>query len=167
MTSSINKTLAYLFTAATVAAIRNRLHAAKAARAGKSALVRLLTALESSESAHIRRFSMYLRGKTTDGDAFLADYRQRKEETLPPLYADLATQYSAAGEAGKAENLNQFKRVLAAQADLIARYQAESEAMTTEVYVCQICGFVATQQPTANCPVCNAVPKKFTRFDLE
>lgn len=167
MASSITKTLAYLFTTATVAGIRNRLHAAKAVRAGKPALVRLLTALESSESAHIRRFSMYLRGKTSDRDAFLADYRQSKETELPPLYIELADQYEQGGEAGKAENLRQFRRVLAAQADLIDRYQSEAEAMTTDVYVCQICGFVTTQPPTANCPVCNAVPKKFTRFDLE
>jgi len=166
MKSSINKTLAYLFATATVAGIRNRLHAAKAVRTKMPALVRLLTALESSESAHIRRFSMYLRGKTLDSDTFLAAYRKSKEETLPPLYADLAAQYDAAGEGGKAKNLSQFMRVLAAQADLIARYQAESEAMTTDVYVCQICGFVTTQQPTANCPVCNAVPIKFARFDL-
>lgn len=167
MPSIINATLAYLFTRATVAGIRNRLHAAKALRAGQPALVRLLTALESSESAHIRRFSMYLRGKTSDSGAYLEDYRQSKETELPPLYLELASQYEQSGEAGKAENLRQFSRVLSAQADLIARYQSESEAMTTDVYVCQICGFVVTEQPTANCPVCNAVPKKFARFDLD
>ncbi len=167
MPSSINKTLSYLFTSATVAGIRNRLHAAKAARAEQPALVRLLTALESSESAHVRRFSMYLRGKTSDSDTFLAAYRDSKENELARLYTDLAAQYAQAGEAGKAENLRQFKQVLAAQADLIAHYQSESEAMTTDVYVCQICGFVATELPPGNCPVCNAVPKKFTRFDLE
>jgi len=167
MSASINKILAYLFTAATVAGIRNRLHGAKAVRAGKTSLVRLLTALESSESAHIRRFSMYLRGKTSDSDTYLAAYRENKVKELAPLYLELAARYAQAGEAGKAENLRQFEKVLAAQADLIARYQAEAEAMTTDVYVCQICGFVTTRQPTTNCPVCNAVPKKFARFDLE
>jgi len=108
MPSIINATLAYLFTRATVAGIRNRLHAAKAVRAGKPALVRLLAALESSESAHVRRFSMYLRGKTSDIEPFLADYRQSKETELPPLYIELAAQYEQAGEAGKAENLRQF-----------------------------------------------------------
>jgi rubrerythrin len=164
MRDTLNKTLAYLFTAATVAGIRNRLHAKKAVRAGKPVLAELLAALASSESAHIRRFAMYLRGKTSGSDAFLAAYRKSKLEELVPLYAAMAAQYKEEGETGKAENLRQFAQVLAAQAEMIAHYQSESEAMAPDVYVCQICGFVTTTKPTANCPVCNAVREKFDHF---
>jgi rubrerythrin len=164
MKSSLNQTLAYLFSAASVAGIRNRLHAKKAVRAGKPVLAWLLTALESSESAHARRFTMYLRGKTNDSDTFLSDYRESKIKAIAPLYARLAQQYDDEGETGKAENLRQFERVLAAQARLIARYQSETEAMPPEVYACQICGFVTTQKPVANCPICNAVKEKFDCF---
>ena len=164
MKPSLNQNLAYLFTAATVAGIRNRLHSKKASRAGKTALARLLNALASSESAHARRFSMYLRGKTDDSDTFLSHYRKSKESEIAPLYRLLAQAYEEEGLAGKAENLRQFERVLAAQAGLIARYQSETEALPPEVYTCQICGFVTTEKPVANCPVCNAVKEKFDCF---
>ncbi len=164
MQSKLDKTLAYLFAAATVAGIRNRLHAKIAARDGKPALVRLLNALASSESAHVRRFSMYLRGKTSDSETFLDNYRESKVKEIAPLYARMAQQYEEGGQAGKAENLRQFERVLAAQAQLIARYQSETEKMPSKVYTCQICGFVTTEKPVANCPVCNAVKEKFDRF---
>ena len=164
MKSSLNQTLSYLFTAASVAGIRNRLHAKKATRAGKPVLARMLAALASSESAHVRRFSMYLRGKTSDSETFLSNYRESKVKEIAPLYGRMAQQYEEEGQAGKAENLRQFQRVLAAQAQLIARYQSETEAMPTDVYTCQICGFVTTEKPVANCPVCNAVKEKFDRF---
>ena len=164
MKPSLNQTLTYLFTAATVAGIRNRLHSKKASRAGKPALARLLSALASSESAHARRFSMYLRGKTGDSESFLNDYRESKEKEIAPLYSRMAQQYKEKGQAGKVENLHQFEQVLAAQARLIARYQSEAEAMPPEVYTCQICGFVTTAKPVANCPICNAVKEKFDCF---
>jgi len=164
MKSSLNQTLAYLFTAATVAGIRNRLQSKKAARSGNPALARLLNALESSESAHVRRFSMYLRGKSSDSETFLSNYRESKVKEIAPLYDRMAQQYEEEGQAGKAENLRQFKRVLAAQAQLIARYQSEAETMPPEVYACQICGFVTTEKPVANCPICNAVKEKFDCF---
>jgi len=166
MQPSLNQTLAYLFTAATVAGIRNRLYSKKAARAGQPVLARLLEALESSESAHARRFSMYLRGKTSDSETFLSHYRESKLKEIAPLYARMAQQYADDGQAGKTENFSQFERVLAAQAELIARYQSASENMPLDVYTCQICGFVTTTKPAANCPVCNAVKEKFDRFGL-
>jgi len=164
MKPSFNQTLSYLFTAATVAGIRNRLHSKKALRAGKPVLARLLNALESSESAHARRFLMYLRGKTSGSETFLSNYRESKEKEIAPLYSRMAQQYEERGQAGKVENLHQFERVLAAQARLIARYQSENEAMPPEVYACQICGFVTSEKPVANCPVCNAVKEKFDCF---
>lgn len=164
MKPSLDQALAYLFTAASVAGIRNRLHAQKAVRDGKPVLARLFKALASSESAHVRRFAMYLRGKSGDSETFLSHYRESKEKEMTPLYAQLARQYAADQQAGKAENLHQFARVLAAQAALIARYQSETEGMPPDVYTCQICGFVTTVRPTANCPICNAVRKKFERF---
>ena len=163
MNHSLNQNLAYLFTAATVAGIRNRLHSKRASRNGKPVLARLLNALASSESAHARRFLMYLRGKTSDSETFLSSYRESKEKEIAPLYGRMAEQYKKEGQAGKVENLRQFERVLSAQARLIARYQSEAEAMSG-VYTCQICGFVTTEKPAANCPVCNAVKEKFDCF---
>ena len=164
MKLSLNQNLAYLFAAATVAGIRNRLHSKKASRAGKPVLARLLNALESSESAHTRRFLMYLRGKTSDSETFLKDYLESKKKEIAPLYAEMARQYTVAEQKGKTENLHQFERVVAAQAELIARYQSQNEDMPPEVYVCRICGFATNEKPSANCPICNAVKEKFDRF---
>ncbi len=164
MKPGLNQKLAYLFAAATVAAVRNRLHSKKASRAGKPVMAGLLDALESSETAHTRRFLMYLRGKTSDSETFLKEYRENKEKEIASLYAELAQYYSVAGEQSKAENLQQFERVVAAQAELLARYQAEDEGLPPGVYVCRICGFVTTEKPSVNCPVCNAVTGKFDRF---
>jgi len=164
MPFNLNQTLVKIYTAAKVAVIRNRLYAQKAARTGKPVLANMLQSLESSESAHVRRFAMYLRGKTSGIDSFLRDYREGKEVELVRLYTELAAQYAAEGQAGKAENLRQFQQVLAAQAALIDVYQGQAENTPSEVYVCQICGFITTTPPTANCPVCNAVIEKFARF---
>jgi rubrerythrin len=166
MKPSFDQALAYLFTAAKVAGIRNRLYSKKASRDGNPVLAGLLKALESSESAHVRRFLMYLRGKTSDSETFLDRYRESKLKEIAPLYARMAQQYDADGQAGKAENLRQFERVLAAQAKLIARFQAAAETMPPDVYTCRICGFVTTDKPAANCPVCNAVKEKFDCFAL-
>lgn len=164
MKPSLNQNLVYLFAASTVAGIRNRLHSKKAMRAGKPVLSRLLEALAFSESAHTRRFLMYLRGKASDSETFLKDYLESKEKEMAPLYAEMTRQYTADGQKGKAENLRQFERVIAAQAELIARYQSENESMPLEGYVCRICGFVTNAEPSANCPICNAVKEKFDRF---
>lgn len=164
MKSSLNQNLVYLFAAATVAGIRNRLHSKKAMRSGKPILAGLLEALEASESAHARRFLMYLRGKTSDSETFLKNYLNSKEKEVAPLYVEMARQYTADEQLGKAENFGQFERVAAAQARLIARYLSESEEMPPVVYVCGICGFVTNEKPSANCPICNAVEEKFDRF---
>jgi len=165
MKPSLNPNLVYLYAAAMVATVRNRLHAKKALRRGKPALARLLNALGSSESAHARRFLMYLRGKTSDSDVFLREYRQSKETEIAPGYTAKAQYYEQAGKKGKAKNFREFERVVAAQANLVARYQTENEDMPGDIYVCQVCGFVSTVQPLANCPICNAVKGKFDRFD--
>ena len=49
MKPSLNQNLAYLFTAATVAGIRNRLHSKKALRAEKPALARLIARYQSEK----------------------------------------------------------------------------------------------------------------------
>ncbi len=164
MQPSLNLNLVYLYAAAVVASVRNRLHSKKALRAGKPALARLLRALESSESAHARRFLMYLRGKTSASKTFLEKYRQSKETEIAPGYTEMAQYYEQAGKKGKAKNFREFERVVAAQAILIARYQTKNEDMPGDIYVCQVCGFVTTVQPSANCPICNAVKEKFDRF---
>jgi rubrerythrin len=164
MKTRLNSELVHLYAAAVVAAVRNRLHSQMALREGKPVLSRLLSALESSESAHARRFLMYLRGKADKNETFLDDYLKNKKTEIAPCYAALARSYALAGEPGKAENFQQFERVVAAQVDLLAHYRTEKEDMPNDVYVCQICGFLSTAPPSTNCPVCNAVQEKFERF---
>lgn len=164
MKTGLNLNLVYLYTAAVVATARNRLYAKKALRRGKPALARLLNALASSESAHARRFLMYLRGKTSESDAYLTEYRLNKETEIAPGYTAMARHYEQTGKKGKAKNFREFERVVAAQTNLIAHYQAECEDISGEVYVCQVCGFATTVHPSGNCPICNAVQDKFDRF---
>jgi rubrerythrin len=163
--SKLNPKLAYLYTSAKVAAIRNRLHAQRALRKGQPALARLFAALESSESAQMRRFLMYLRGKVGDSDTYLNAYLDAKRDEIAPLYAEMVTYYETAGLKGKVENFLQFEKVVRAQTHLIGRFQKENADRSGDVYVCQVCGFITTIKPSANCPVCNAVKEKFERFE--
>lgn len=163
--SKLNPKLAYVYAAAKVATIRNRLQAQKALRKGQPALARLFAALESSESAHMRRFLMYLRGKVGDSDTYLDAYLDAKRDEIAPLYAEMATYYEAAGLKGKVENFLQFEKVVKAQTNLIVRFRKENADRSDHVYVCQVCGFITTIKPSANCPVCNAVKERFERFD--
>jgi rubrerythrin len=153
-----------LYTSAIVAAVRNRLYAIKASRKGQPGLARLLKALESSESAHARRFLMYLRGKTGLCEEYLAAYLRTKQSETIPGYTEMAEHYKQAGMPGKVENFHQFAKVVAAQTYLMGRYQDEKEGMTGEVHVCQICGFITAVEPPGNCPICNAVNSKFKHF---
>ena len=163
--SKLNPKLVYLYTAATVATVRNRLFALKALRKGQVGLARLLRALESSESAHARRFLMYLRGKTGDSSEYLKGYLSAKQTEIAPGYVEMADFYKNEGMPGKVENFHQFAKVVAAQTYLMSRFQDEKEGMADDIYVCQICGFITAVEPSDNCPICNAIKEKFKRFN--
>ena len=160
----LNPKLVMLYAAAIVAAVRNRLYALIAQRQGQGGLARLFKALASSESAHARRFLMYLRGKTGDTEAYLMAYLNFKRSDIAPGYAEMAKFYQKEGMPGKVENFHQFAKVVTAQAHLMERYQGEKEGMQDVIYVCQICGFITAIEPLANCPICNAIQSKFNRF---
>ena len=150
--SKLNPKLVYLYASAIIAAVRNRLFAAKALRQGQPGLARLLSALESSESAHARRFLMYLRGKAGDIEAYLAAYLSDKKLEIAPGYAEMAELYKKKGMPGKVANFHQFAKVVAAQTHLMGRYQAEKEALDGDIYVCQICGFITAVEPPGTDP---------------
>ena len=81
--------------------VRLGIRTIRALREGKPVLSRLLSALESSESAHARRFLMYLRGKADNNETFLDDYLKNKKTEIAPCYAALARSYAQAGEPGR------------------------------------------------------------------
>ncbi len=82
-------------------------------------------------------------------------------EMYPPM-AELATE-----EGHKAKTM--FRFALDAEKVHAEIYKKALEAVqngvdleVSEFYLCPICGYIELGKPTANCPVCSALPKVFT-----
>ncbi|MBW1735626.1 MAG: rubrerythrin family protein [Deltaproteobacteria bacterium] len=140
MTGKTENNLAYAFAAESKAAIRNEAFARKADAEGYSQIARLFRAVSEAEAVHARRYLLLVRGKIGSTEenletAFQNEINANVEE-YPKLIRD------ASDEGKKAMN------------DMLADRE-------TDYYVCQVCGYVAEDNPPDNCPICGAVKGKF------
>ena len=126
----------------------------------------LLAAMATSEEIQARRILMYLRGKLGNADAFISDLESAKQETCRNDYPRLSRSLEAEGEKKAAEAIDQFAQVAGNHADLMSRMRQTEAAEPNDLYVCQICGYIAEREPPEKCPVCNAIREKFVPASL-
>ena len=148
--------LALAFIRQSVAASKNRVRAQKAAQE-KDPAQALFLALAQAQEVQAKKALLLLRGRigtTAENRAeALQESRELAMETLP--WTVLA---QAEGDRAAGALLVQMARALASHLALI-----EVPPLGEAVYqVCVICGHIHAGADPGRCPVCHALPEKFT-----
>ena len=145
--------LATAYVLEAVAAAKNKIHARKADQEARWQAARLFKALTSAQLVHSNKGLMLLRGKISSTDENLANLVQTLERSLATYEAILAEV-----EGAPRGFVQQLLRTTRNHLGLLRKYD-ECEEKT--YFVCQICGFIATDKLPERCPVCQAVQEKF------
>ena len=161
MSDIIDQEMALAFAKMSKSSALNRLYAAKVKREGKILLSKLLYSISRSERIHARRSLMYIRGKIGDPSEYLRNLIHAKKEKVSVKYPRISQLSINAGKKKASEAFDQFGKVEEIHISLLKDALKESADESTTYYVCQICGYIAVDEIPHNCPVCNAVQKKF------
>ena len=145
--------LATAFVLETVAAAKNEIRARKAEREARSTAARLFRALTSAQRVHSNKGLMLLRGKTSSTDDNIADLMQALERSVA-TYESILEEVEGAVRGFVDKLLRTTRNHLG-----LLRKHNEQEEKT--YCVCQICGFIATEEVPERCPVCQAVKERF------
>jgi rubrerythrin len=159
MPNELDSRMKMAMAAESASAARNRLYAAKAKKEGNRQLARLMTAMAAGEQISARRALIYLRGKIGQADRHLETLRQQKEEAAARGYPACRQSAAAAGDRSAEAAFEQFQKVSANHAAVLG--DADTAAAAHELYVCQVCGYIAVDAVPEKCPVCGAVPERF------
>lgn len=148
--------LAYAFVRQSLAAAKNRVRAQKAGLE-KDPGEALFLALAQAQEVQAKKALLLLRGRigtTAENLAeALQESREMAVETLP--WTVLA---QAEGDRAAGALLVQMARALASH---LALREAGARGRT-EYHVCSICGYIHTGEEPGRCPVCQALPEKFS-----
>jgi rubrerythrin len=166
MATKTENNLAYAFAAESKATARNSAFAAKADQEEYTQIARLFRAIAEAESVHARRYLLLMRGKIGSTEenleaAFQNEIRANVDE-YPKLIQDATAEHNSAAE----KAFSQARDVESRHAELYK--QAMNDMLSerdTLYHVCQVCGYVAQEEPPENCPICGAVRGKFKRVE--
>ena len=162
MPEKTEKNLAYAFAAESKAAIRNEAFSKKADAEGYSQIARLFRAVSEAESVHARRFLLLMRGKIGSTEENLETAFQNEIKANAEEYPSLIKDASDEGKEGALKAFSHSKDVETGHAELYKKAMNDMLSdRETDYYVCQVCGYVAEDNPPDNCPVCGAVKGKF------
>jgi len=162
MPEKTEKNLAYAFAAESKAAIRNGAFSKKADAEGYSQIARLFRAVSEAESVHARRFLLLMRGKIGSTEENLETAFQNEIKANAEEYPSLIKDASDEGKEGALKAFSNSKDVESGHAELYKKAMNDMLSdRETDYYVCQICGYVAEDNPPDKCPVCGAVKGKF------
>ncbi len=162
MPEKTEKNLAYAFAAESKAAIRNAAFSKKADVEGYSQIARLFRAVSEAESVHARRFLLLMRGKIGSTEENLETAFQNEIKANAEEYPELIKDASDEGKEGALKAFSNSKDVESGHAELYKKAMNDMLSdRETDYYVCQVCGYVAEDNPPDNCPVCGAVKGKF------
>ena len=153
--------MALAFTALSASAAQNDMYAKKARKEGKQQLANLLNAIAASERIKARRALVYLRGKIDTGDDFLSLLMESKKDDFKTRFPELEKLYAEKSRGHEPETFSRYARVAQNHYELLSEFQKAASDTRHVYYVCQVCGFIAADKVAGNCPICNAVEKKF------
>ena len=154
--------IALSFAAIAASAERNRLYAALARKQGDLQRARLLDAIARAEKTQASRLLMALRGNIEPADTYYSDLMKTKLETSATDAPRIQDSFGdETGEFGP-EFFGRLARVSKNHFRLLEKNTQKQADRETAFYVCGVCGFIAVDQTPDKCPICNAVPKKFT-----
>jgi rubrerythrin len=166
MSDKTEKNLAYAFAAESKAAARNRAFAAKADQEGFPQIGRLFRSVAEAESVHARRYLMLMRGKIGSTEENLETAFQNEIKANLEEYPRLIKEAAEENDNPALAAFTQARDVEDRHAELYKKALNDMVAdRATVYYVCQVCGYIAEDDPPENCPVCGAVQSKFKRVD--
>lgn len=166
MSTNTEKNLGYAFAAESKAAARNRAFAAKADQEGFPQIGRLFRSVGEAESVHARRYLMLMRGKIGSTEENLETAFQNEIRANLEEYPRLIKEASEENNSPVLTAFTQARDVEDRHAELYKKALNDMVAdRATIYYVCQVCGYIAEDDPPENCPVCGAVQSKFKRID--
>jgi len=166
MSTNTEKNLGYAFAAESKAAARNRAFAAKADQEGFQQIGRLFRSVGEAESVHARRYLMLMRGKIGSTEENLETAFQNEIRANLEEYPRLIKEASEENNSPVLTAFTQARDVEDRHAELYKKALNDMVAdRATIYYVCQVCGYIAEDDPPENCPVCGAVQSKFKRID--
>jgi len=166
MANQTEKNLALAFAAESKAATRNATFAQKAQKEGFDQIARLFRAVSAAETVHARRYLMLMRGKVGSTEENLETAFQNEIKANAEEYPKLIKAAYEENQVKVAEAFSRSRDVEEGHAQLYKRAMTDMLAdRTTTYYVCQVCGYVSEDHIPDACPICSAVPGKFTQTD--
>lgn len=120
------------------------------------------------ESGLFNQLSEYYKGKVSSGeDPKLADLPEMMQRDLKEGYPAANAAANAEADRGALRALVWGEKVTKVLTSLLRRYEKEGDAFleNTNVYVCEICGFVYIgKEPPQICPVCKVPSMKIMQL---
>lgn len=99
-------------------------------------------------------------------EATLTDLNNYIVEDIDTLYEEVAQRATEVSDRGSLRCVTWGKKVTAIQKSLLSRYEKQKETLfeSTNLYVCEACGFIALGEKVPPlCPICKAPSSRFVR----
>lgn len=159
--SKTEENLNRAFVGEATAALRLKGYAEKADREGYPQMARLFRAISAAEEIHALKHLRIMKLIKSTQENLEASF-ESETKISEGIYPELIKQ--AIEEGHKAAEIS-FSQARDAEEVHGKLYKNAIEHMLDEkesdYYVCTVCGYVHTGEPTENCPVCNVPPDKF------
>jgi len=142
---------------------RSKVYAMRAKKDGQPQLSLLFRALSASQAMQAQRFLVQIRGgvgTTTENE------KTAFEKEIPAFIREYNAMLTEAKKDEARALETGFRHSTAVQQrnlDLHSRLDRQNR--DTEYYVCDFCGYVATEEPPDNCPVCTAPRNRFKKIE--
>ena len=158
--------LAQAFVHQSLAAAKNRVRAQKAAQDGLPRAALALKSLAEAQEVHAKKALTFLRGRIgTSGENLALALHEVREMAAEAL--GWTAQSEAAADKSAAALLTQMARAVASHLALPGLDGAGAGgAASAGYYVCAICGHVHVGDVPGRCPVCQALPEKFSEVQV-
>ena len=158
----MDERIALAFAAIAASSERNKLYAALAKKQGNLRRARLLDAIAKAEKTQANRLLMTLRGNVVSADTYYLDLMEQKRKASATVAPRIQKSLEAEAHKYGAEFFERLTRVTKNHYRLLEKDVDRTADRQTAFHVCRVCGFIAVDNTPEKCPVCNAVPGKFT-----
>lgn len=159
--------LTQAFVHQSLAAAKNRVRSQKAVQDGQPDAALALRALAEAQEVHAKKALTFLRGRIGSSAENLAlALQEAREMAVNALGWTLQSEADSDKAAGSL--LTQMARAVQSHLALpgIAQTGQPRTEAATRYHVCVICGYVHAGEAPGRCPVCQAVPEKFSEIKV-
>jgi rubrerythrin len=152
-----------LFARLSRAAERCRLYAMRAVKDGQPRTAKLFLALAESRARQAQRFLVQIRGAVGPTEENLRTAFAVELNEAIDHYRDLLHEAEQTGSKALTTGFQHSLEVDRRTMEFYERLGEETE--DADYYVCDFCGYIATDAPPEHCPVCTAAKSRFRAID--